>query len=110
MQIPTDNISEEDFLEKALAAIGPLKKTARKTLEKESFIKVFKYTGDFAKMKNRALKQVAQTKRVEFFNKDNKKYLEALKQNISDEERAYEQSSQIMFDKLSISPAMFEKT
>ena len=55
-QINTDNISEEEFLTQALAAIGPLKKTARKTLEKESFIKVFKYTGDFAKMKNRALK------------------------------------------------------
>ena len=41
-------------------------------------------------MKNRALKQVAQEKRVEFFNKDNKKYLEALKQNINDEERAYD--------------------
>ncbi len=109
-QINTDNISEEDFLHQALAAIGPLKKTARKTLEKESFIKVFKYTGDFAKMKNRSLKQVAQEKRVEFFNKDNKKYLEALKQNINDEERAYEQSSMVMFDKLSISPAMFEKT
>lgn len=109
-QINTDNISEEEFLTQALAAIGPLKKTARKTLEKESFIKVFKYTGDFAKMKNRALKQVAQEKRVEFFNKDNKKYLEALKQNINDEERAYEQSSMVMFDRLSISPAMFEKT
>jgi len=33
-----------------------------------------------------------------------------LKQNIQDEERAYEQSSTIMFDKLSISSAMFEKT
>lgn len=109
-QINTDNISEEEFLTQALAAIGPLKKSARKTLEKESFIKVFKYTGDFAKMKNRALKQVAQEKRVEFFNKDNKKYLEALKQNINDEERAYEQSSMVMFDRLSISPAMFEKT
>ena len=109
-QINTDNISEEEFLTQALTAIGPLKKTARKTLEKESFIKVFKYTGDFAKMKNRALKQVAQEKRVEFFNKDNKKYLEALKQNINDEERAYEQSSMVMFDRLSISPAMFEKT
>jgi len=36
--------------------------------------------------------------------------LEALKQNINDEERAYEQSSMVMFDNLSISQAMFEKT
>jgi len=57
--ILTDGISEDEFLEKAVEAIGPLKKTVRKTLEKESFIKVFKYTGDFAKLKNKALKQVA---------------------------------------------------
>lgn len=59
-KINTENITEEEFLTQALAAIGPLKKTPRKTLEKESFIKVFKYTGDFAKMKNRSMKQVAQ--------------------------------------------------
>jgi hypothetical protein len=39
-----------------MKAIGPLKKTAKKTLEKESFIKVFKYMGDFAKLKNRDMK------------------------------------------------------
>ena len=60
----SSDVSEEEFLIQAIAAIGPLKKTNRKTLEKESFIKVFKYTGDFAKMKNQAMKQVAQEKRV----------------------------------------------
>ena len=49
--IKTDGLSEEEFMEKAIAAIGPLKKTPKKTLTKESFIKVFRYTGDFAKMK-----------------------------------------------------------
>lgn len=47
------DLSEPEFLEACIAAIGPLKKTSRKTLEKESFIKVFKYMGDFAKLKNR---------------------------------------------------------
>ena len=58
-----------------MKAIGPLKKTAKKTLEKESFIKVFKYMGDFAKLKNRDMKQVAQAKRCEVFEEP-KKYLE----------------------------------
>jgi hypothetical protein len=59
------NLSEEAFLDKAIEAIGPLKKTARKTLEKDTFIKVFKYMGDFAKHKNRDMKKLAQAKRVE---------------------------------------------
>lgn len=50
-QIASD-VSEEEFLAQAIEAIGPLKKTGRNTLLKESFIKVLKYTGDLAKMKN----------------------------------------------------------
>jgi len=46
-------------LEKAIEAIGPIKKTSRKTLEKDTFIKVFKYTGDFAKLKNKEMKKNA---------------------------------------------------
>lgn len=57
--ISTDGLSEEQFVEKAIEAIGTLKKTSHKTLEKESFIKVFKYTGDFAKLKNREMKKIA---------------------------------------------------
>ena len=57
--INTEGISEEEFLEKAIVAIGPIKKTARKTLDKDSFIKVFKYAGDFAKLKNKEVKQHA---------------------------------------------------
>lgn len=52
-------VSEEEFVERAVEAIGSLKKTANKTLDKESFIKVFRYTGDFAKMKGRELKAKA---------------------------------------------------
>lgn len=104
--IPTD-IPEEEFLEKALEAIGDIKKTDKKTLNKESFIKVFKYTGDFAKLKNRDLKVKAQQKRCEFFEKDSQAYLKALKENISDEEKAYEASSTVMFEKLCITQECF---
>jgi hypothetical protein len=58
-----EGISEEEFLEKAIEAIGPVVKTSRKTLEKDSFIKIFKYTGDFAKLKNKEIKKNAQKKR-----------------------------------------------
>lgn len=97
-------------MEAAAIAIGEVKKTARKTLEKETFIKVFKYTGDFAKKKNAALKQDAQIKRSECFNVDHKKYIETLKGSIAEEEKAYEQASTKMFDKMSISQNCFEKT
>lgn len=80
--IPTEGISEEEFIGRAVEAIGELKKTAKKTLDKDSFIKVFRYTGDFAKMKGRELKKVAQEKRCEHFNKDHTKYLQTLKANI----------------------------
>lgn len=53
------NLSEEDFLAAAVVAVGELKKTSKKTLEKDSFIRVFKYMGDFAKLKNRDMKKVA---------------------------------------------------
>jgi hypothetical protein len=54
-----EGISEEEFLEKAIEAIGPVVKTARKTLDKDSFIRIFKYTGDFAKLKNKEIKKNA---------------------------------------------------
>ena len=55
----TENTTDEEFLEKAIEVIGPIKKTEKKTLSKDSFIKVFKYTGDFAKLKNKELKRLA---------------------------------------------------
>lgn len=104
------DLGEDEFLEEAAKAIGEPKKTARKTLEKETFIKVFKYTGDFAKMKNKQLKAKAQEKRSEHFDKDHKKYIAELKASIQEEEKAYETASTLMFDKLSISQNCFEKT
>lgn len=102
--ILTEGISEEEFLEKAIEAIGTVKKTNRKTLEKDSFIKIFKYTGDFAKLKNKEMKKNAQTKRLSFFKADSKQYLAVLKATLGEEEKAYETTSMIVFDKLSISP------
>jgi len=60
MPVIAADATEEEYLEQAIAHIGEVKKTARKTLEKETFIKVFKYTGDFAKLKNKTLKAAAQ--------------------------------------------------
>ena len=102
-ELDANELGEEGFVKAAVEAIGEVKKTPGKTLEKETFIKVFKYTGDFAKFKNKELKKAAQEKRCEFFNGDAQKYLEALKQVIKDEEKAYEQSATIMFDALCIS-------
>lgn len=104
--IPVD-IPEEEFLEKAVEAIGPVTKTAKKTLAKDTFIKVFKYTGDFAKLKNKEMKKIAQEKRCEHFEKDGAAYLKALKDNITEEEKAYESSSTVMFEKLCITPECF---
>jgi hypothetical protein len=86
-------MSEEEFLKIACEKILPIQKTPNKTLTKETFIKIFKYTGDFAKIKSRDLKVKAQEKRAEEFGKDPKKYLEALKATVSEEEQAYEKSS-----------------
>lgn len=108
--IDLDNITDDEFLTKALEKIGKVEKTKSKTLAKDTFIKIFKYTGDFAKLRSKELKKVAQQKRVEQFGKDSKKYLEALKQSVADEEGAYEGASQIMFDKLCISPECFERS
>lgn len=107
--IPLD-IPEEEFLKKAKEAIGELKKTARKTLEKDTFIKVFKYMGDFNKMKTRDLKKSAQSKRCESFESDSAAYMVALKAGVSEEEKAFEGSSRIMFDELSITQECFERT
>ena len=49
--IPMDGITEEEFVKRAVEAIGEVKK-AGKILDKDSFVKIFKYTGDYAKFKN----------------------------------------------------------
>ena len=98
---PTD-LDEEGFLKAAVDNIGTVAKTAQNTLDKDSFIKVFKYTGDFAKFKNAELKRTAQATRCEHFGGDAQAYLAALKANINEEEKAYEASSRLVFDAINI--------
>ena len=107
-----NNLTEEEFVEKAIAAIGEIKKNDNKTLAKDSFIKIFKYTGDYAKLRSKDIKQKAQEERCVHFGDggDSKKYLEALQKTVQEEEKAYEASSQIIFDKLCISQENFERS
>lgn len=58
--IDIENITEEEYLHKAVEKIMPVQKTPNKTLSKDSFIKIFKYTGDYAKIKSKDMKQKAQ--------------------------------------------------
>jgi hypothetical protein len=50
------SLGDEEFLEATVKAIGEIKKTPKKLLEKETFVKVFKYVGDFAKYKSKSQK------------------------------------------------------
>jgi len=50
--IDTKELTEEQFLDQVATVIGEVKKNEDKTLTKDSFIKIFKYTGDFAKMRS----------------------------------------------------------
>ena len=110
--IDISNITEEEFVEQACAKIGEVKKSDNnnKILSKDSFIKIFKYTGDFAKLRTQSFKKSAQEERCQFFNVDHKKYYEALENNIKEEEKAYEKSSEVLFEKLCITPEMFERS
>lgn len=58
--------TEEEFCKAAVEAIGEVKKNG-KVLDKETFVKIFKYTGDFAKYKNQEIKKKAQDIRCEKF-------------------------------------------
>jgi hypothetical protein len=80
------------------------------TLSKDSFIKIFKYAGDFAKLRSKDIKQAAQVERCKYFEIDNKAYLVALTATVQEEEKAYESASNALFDKLSISAENFERS
>jgi len=49
--------SDEEFLKAVSEEMLPLKKNPNGTLQKESFIKVFKYCGDYAKLKTKDAKK-----------------------------------------------------
>jgi len=52
-------MTDDEFVTKAVELIGEIKKNDNKTLHKDTFIKIFKYTGDFAKLRSKDLKQKA---------------------------------------------------
>ena len=68
--IVATDLDDEGFLKATIDAIGTVTKTPKKTLDKDTFIKVFKYTGEFAKFKNAEMKRVAQERRCEHFGAD----------------------------------------
>ena len=51
-EIDMTGLTEEQFVDKACELIGEVKKNDNKTLHKDTFIRIFKYTGDFAKMRS----------------------------------------------------------
>jgi len=56
------------------------------------------------------LKKCAQEDRCQFFNTDHKLYYEALQKTIQEEEKAYEKSAEVLFEKLCITQEMFERS
>jgi len=62
------DLNDEEFLEEVKKVVGDIKKTPKKTLDKESFVKIFKYTGDYAKRKTRQVKAEGQAKRCQVFD------------------------------------------
>jgi hypothetical protein len=50
--IDMENITEDQFVDKVFELVGDIKKNDNKTLSKDTFIKIFRYTGDFAKMRS----------------------------------------------------------
>jgi len=59
IDISGGDMTEDAFVIKAVELIGDIKKNDNKTLTKDTFIKIFKYTGDFAKLRSKDLKQKA---------------------------------------------------
>ena len=56
VDIDLTNISEEQFVEKAIENIGEIAKNDKKLLMKDTFIKIFKYAGDYAKLRSQDIK------------------------------------------------------
>lgn len=76
--IDISNLTDAEFVATAKEKIGEIQKNDKKLLVKDTFIKIFKYAGDYAKLKSKDIKAQAQAKRCEHFSVDNKAYLQAL--------------------------------
>lgn len=109
-EVDITSMTEDEFIAKVPELVGEIKKNENKTLHKDSFIRVFKYTGDFAKLRSKDVKAKSQEIRSEHFDVDHKKYLEALQKTVAEEEKVYESASQLIFDKLCITQENFERS
>lgn len=61
-------------------------------------------------MRTGPIKELAQDKRMEFFDVDYTKYFEILDKTAEEEKKAYDDSFNTMFDKLCITQANFERS
>ena len=52
VEIDLTNITEDDFINQAILNIGEIQKNDKKLLVKDTFIKIFKYAGDYAKLRS----------------------------------------------------------
>ena len=52
VEIDLTNITEDDFINQAVLNIGEIQKNDKKLLVKDTFIKIFKYAGDYAKLRS----------------------------------------------------------
>jgi len=103
-------MTEDEFISEVIVKVGDIKKNDNKTLHKDTFIRIFKYTGDFTKLRSKGIKAKAQEDRCKYFGENPQAYLEALQKTVQEEEKAYEASSLIIFDKLCITPENFERS
>jgi len=109
--IDSTGLDEASFMAKAIELIGELQKNENKTFKKDTVIKMFKYCGDFSNFRQGDLKQKAQTDRVSFFeNKDWKEYFKCLTNAADEEKKLYDASFNMMFDKLNVTQANFERS
>lgn len=57
--IDISNMTEAEFVAAAKDKIGEIQKNDKKLLVKDTFIKIFKYAGDYAKLKSKDIKAQA---------------------------------------------------
>lgn len=109
--IDPTGLTEETFMAKAIELIGEVEKNENKTFKKDTVIKMFKYCGDFSNFRQGDLKQQSQNKRVDFFEKkDWKAYFKSLTDSAEEEKKLYDASFNMMFDKLNVTQANFERS
>ena len=75
-------------------------------LSKDCFVKIFKYIGDYARLK----KGNPQLQRTTEFGKDAKKYLEMVKQSVVEEDRTYDRCANELLERLQIAPDVLERS